>query len=102
MILTANIPWGGGAGVPDLKQGLGNRGGGQWGQLAPTTLKLWGRRPPTLDCESRSFLFLFVFARELWSLPKNSGPNPGIFFLVLDRGYLGPRETIAPPPPTTK
>ena len=53
--------------------------GGQWGKLAPRTLKLWGRRPPTLDCESRSFLFLFVFARELGSLPKNSGPNPGSF-----------------------
>ena len=55
-------------------------GGGQWGQLVPTTLKLWGRRrsppPPTLDCECHSFIFLLVFARELGSLLKNSGPNP--------------------------
>ena len=27
----------------------------------------------------RSFLFLFVFARELGALPKNSVPNPGSF-----------------------
>ena len=49
-------------------QGRGNGGGGQWGQLAHTTLKLWGHRPPppTLDCESCSFIFLFVLARELW------------------------------------
>ena len=54
-------------------------GGGQWGQLAPTTLKLWGRRPPTLDCESRSFLFLFVFARELGSLLKIVGQFREVF-----------------------
>ena len=52
-------------------------GGGQWRQLAPTTLKLCWRRPPTLDCQCCSFLFLFVFAREL--PPKNSGPNPESF-----------------------
>ena len=46
--------------------------GGQWGQLVPTTWKLWGLRPPTLNCQCFSFLFLFVFASKLWSLPKNS------------------------------
>ena len=58
----------------------GTGGGGRAVEATcPTTLKLWGRRPPTLDCESHSFLFLFVFARELGSLPKNSGTNPGSF-----------------------
>ena len=40
----------------------GTGGGRQWGQPTPTTLKLWERRPPppTLDCESRSFLVLFM------------------------------------------
>ena len=35
--------------------------------------------PPTLGYRCRLFLFLFVFARELGSLPKNSGPNLGSF-----------------------
>ena len=46
--------------LPLLKpsaQGRGNRGMGQWGQLAPTTLKL--PPPPTLDCHCR-FIFIFV------------------------------------------
>ena len=82
-------------------QGRGNRGGGVVGATCPTTLKLWGRCPPTLDSESRLFLFLLVFARELGSIPKNNEPNPGSF-LVLGRGYLGPQETFAPPPPNFK
>ena len=77
-----------------MVQGRGNRGGGgQWWQLAPTTLKLWRRPPPNFGL-SMSFFF---FARDFGSLPKNSGPNPGSFF-VLRRGYLGSRETFAPPP----
>ena len=79
-------------------QGRGNRGGGgKWGQLAPTTWKLWGAAPPpppTLVCQCSSFLFLFVFARELRSLPKKWAKFGE--FLVLSRGYLGPRETFAP------
>ena len=54
-------------------------GGGAVGATCPHNLEAVGRRPPTLDCQSHSFLFLFVFARELGSLPKNSGPNPGSF-----------------------
>ena len=50
-----------GHGTSGSGQGRGN--GGQWGQLAPTTWELWGRRPPPFDCQCRSFLFLFVFAR---------------------------------------
>ena len=54
--------------------------GGQWGHIAPTTWKLWGRHLPTLDCQRRSSLFFICFARELGSLPpKNSGPNPVSF-----------------------
>ena len=52
-------------------------GGG--GATFPHNFEAVGAPPPTLDCESRSSSFLFVFARELGSLPKNSGPNPGTF-----------------------
>ena len=50
-----------------LLAGTREPGGGQWGQLAPTTLKLWA--PPNFGL-SMSFFF---FVR------KNSGPNPGSF-----------------------
>ena len=53
-------------------------GGGSGGNLPPQ-LGSCGGSPPTLDCQCRSFIFLFVFARELGPLPKNSGPNPGSF-----------------------
>ena len=55
------------------------RGGGQWGQLAPTTWKLWGHRPLNFGLLMSLFLFLFVFARELGALPKNSGSHPRSF-----------------------
>ena len=68
-----------------------------WGQIAPTTWELWWRRSPTFGL-SMSFISIFVsFALELGSLLKNSGPNPGSFF-VLGRGYLGNQDTFAPPP----
>ena len=51
----------------------GTVGGGGVVQLAPTTWELWGRRLPTLDCQCLSFLFLFVFARELGRLQKIVG-----------------------------
>ena len=54
-------------------------GEGAVGATCPPTCKLWELRSPTLDCRCRSFIFLFVFARELGSLPKNSGLNPGSF-----------------------
>ena len=62
-------------------QGRGNRGGGQWGQLAPTTLDVWGRRPPPplWTVNVVHFCFCLIFTREIGSLPKNSGPKPGIF-----------------------
>ena len=62
-----------------INQGRGNRGGGgAVGATCPHNFEAEGR-PPTLDCESRLFLFLFDFARELGSLPKNSGANPWSF-----------------------
>ena len=58
--------------------------GGQWGQLAPTTLKLWCV-PPTLDCESGSFLFIFLFLHvNLGLYQKIVGQIR--FFLVVGRG----------------
>ena len=68
----------------------------------PPTWKLWERRPPpTLNCRCRSFIFLLVFARELGSLPKNSGPNPGSFSfwigVTLDPGRrLTPNFKVVP------
>ena len=59
-----------------------------------------GAAPPALDCRCRSFLFLFVFARELGPFQKlwaKSGE-----FLVLGRRCLGPREKSSPPPPNFK
>ena len=63
----------------DLSRDAGTGGGGAVGATCPHNFEAVGRRPPTLDCESRLFLFLFVFARKLGSLPKNSAPNPGSF-----------------------
>ena len=45
-------------------------GEGDSGGNLPHNLEAVGRRPPTLDCKCCSFLFLFVFARELGSLSK--------------------------------
>ena len=59
-------------------QGRGSRG--QCGQL-PTclhNLEAVGA-PPTFDCQCRSFLFLFVFARELGALQKMMGQIRGVF-----------------------
>ena len=64
--------------------------------MPPPTWKLWELRPPpTLDCRCRSFIFVFVFACEVGSLPRNNGLNPVIFIFILVRGYLVPRETFA-------
>ena len=35
----------------------GRGAGGQWGQLAPTTLKLWGRRPQIWTVNAVHFYF---------------------------------------------
>ena len=51
----------------------GNRGGGGRGRLSLQLLDRRGAAPPTLDCRCRSFLFLFVFARELGSLQRIVG-----------------------------
>ena len=69
--------------------------GGQWGQLAPTTWKLWGRRPQLWTVNVVHFYFLFVF------VPVNLGLSQKIVgqnreFLVLGSGYLGPWEMFAP------
>ena len=70
-------------------------GGGAAGALASPTFGPEGRRPSNFGL-STSFIFvLFVFARELGSLPKNSWAKSGEF-LVLGRGYLGPGETFSP------
>ena len=93
--------------MPSYKgyQERGSRGGGGTvGQLAPTTWKLWESRPPTLDCQCRSFLFLFVFARELGSLPpKIVGQIRGVFRFGFWVGViLDPGRRFPPPPPTSK
>ena len=58
-------------------------GGGAVGETCPHNFEAVRAPPPkkkkTLDCDGRSFLFLFVFARELGSLPKNGGSNSGSF-----------------------
>ena len=57
-------------------------GGGAVGATFPHNFKAVGApgaAPLTLDCHCCSFLFLFVFARELGSLPKNSGQLRGVF-----------------------
>ena len=56
-------------------------GGGQWGNLTPPPQpgSCVDAAHPSLDCQCRSFLLLLVFARELGSLPKIVGQNPGIF-----------------------
>ena len=54
-------------------QGRGSRGGGGQAScpdLPPQLGSCGDTAPSTLDCQCRSFLFLFVFARELGSLPK--------------------------------
>ena len=61
-----------------ISSGTREPGGGGSGGIP--TCKLWERRPlPTLGCRYRSFLFLFVFARELGSLPKIVGQIRGVF-----------------------
>ena len=77
--------------------GTGGGGGGSGGNLPPQLGSCGGADPSTLVCQCSSFLFLFVFARELGSLPKIVGQIHGVF-RVLGRGYLGPRETFPPPP----
>ena len=67
-------------------------GGGAVGATCPHNFEAVGAPPPTLDCESRSFLFLFVFARELRSLPKIVGQIRE----VLGRGYLWTPGDVRP------
>ena len=87
--------------VESIFEGVrGGRGGGRdagaraVGATCPQTWELWEFRPPppTFDCQRRSFFF----ARELGSLKKQWAKYGE--FLSLIRGYLGPRETFAPPP----
>ena len=66
-------------------------GGGASGATCPHNFKAVGA-PPTLDRECLSFAF--IFAREIESLPKNSGPNMGS--LVLVRGYFEPQGRLPP------
>ena len=54
--------------------------------------------PPTLDCRCRSFLFLVVFARELGSLPKNSGQIQEVFSFGQGLPWT-PGDVCTPPPP---
>ena len=80
----------------------GGGGGGQWGQLAPRTLKLWGRLPLNFALW-KPFIFIFVsFYTWTWVSTKKQLAKSGEF-LVLGRDYLGPWETFAlpPPPPPT-
>ena len=53
----------------------GTRGGGGSGATCRHNFEAVGSPPPNLGCQCRSFLFLFVFAHEFGSLPKNSGTN---------------------------
>ena len=73
-------------------------GGGAVGATCPhMPPQLGSCGEKTLVCHCSSVLFFCCFCMRTWvSLKKNSGPNPGN--LVLGRGYLGPRETFAPPP----
>ena len=55
-------------------------GGGAVGATSPPpTCKLWERCPQTLDYRCRSFLFLFVIARKLGSLPNIVGQIREVF-----------------------
>ena len=66
--------------IADRPPGTREPGAGAVGATCPHNFEAVGALPPpTLDCQRRSFLFLFVFAHELGSLPKNSGPNLGSF-----------------------
>ena len=69
--------------APKAGGGGGRRDAGarDWklGEACGNLLAVGALPPPTLDCQGRSFLFLFVFARELGYLPKNGGPKPGSF-----------------------
>ena len=60
------------------QSGTREPGGGAVGATYPPNLETMGA-PPTLNRQCHLFLFLFVFARELGSLPKNSEPNPVSF-----------------------
>ena len=79
--------------IRENHQGRDNRGAvgttrppklGSFGTVAPSNFGL-------------SMLFLFLFARELESLPKKQWSKYGEF-LVLGRVCLGPQKTFAPPP----
>ena len=64
------------------------------GALAPPpTWKLRERRPPTLDCRSRSFL-LFLFSRELEPLPPKELWAKSGEFLALGRVTLDPERRL--------
>ena len=78
-------------------QGRGNRGGGGSGGNLPPQLGSCRGAPPNFGLS----MSLFFFARELGSLPKNSGPNPGSFQFWVGV-TLDPRRRLPPPPPTSK
>ena len=61
--------------IRENHQGRDNRG--EVGTTRPPKLGSFGTVAPSNF--GLSMLFLFLFARELESLPKNSGPNPGSF-----------------------
>ena len=61
-----------------LYQGRGSRGA--MGATCLHSLEAVGAPPPPqLSTVNAVHFYLFVFAREFGSLPKNSGPNPESF-----------------------
>ena len=82
-----------------IRQGRGNRGGGgAVGAICPPNLEAAGAPPPNFGEDGQCKRLLFLGNHV------NLGPSPKIMgksgeFLVLGRGYLGPRETFASPPP---
>ena len=72
--------------------------GGGGGNFPPhTTRKLWGRCPLNFWLLMSSILFCLFLRVNLGPYQKIVGQIRGV--LVLGRGYLGPRETFALPPP---
>ena len=84
--------------VECLTQGRGNQGGGrQWGQLAPTTLKLRGRRPQLWTVIVVHFIFV-CFCTRSWVSPKKIvGQIRGAFSFGLGLPWT-PGGVCLPPP----